>query len=743
MSGRRFLSISSLALVIATFTFCNCMIAIAYATNSDGMDWAAGIDVSDAAHSSKAEPNYEVVFPVDRVNVITITIAPEDWRKMRENMTELYGEFGAGSLGGASSHPGVPGENPGEQHTIGNMFSQIDPVYVPADVTFEGISWPNVGIRFKGFNSLQGAWREGSYKISLKLNFDKFEDEFPEIKNQRFFGFDELNLQGNYNDDSLMREMVVPSIFRESGVPAPYTAFYRLYVDYGDGPKYFGLYTMVEAVEDTLIETQFADDSGNLYKPEGTGASFASGTFDKNSFEKKTNEKNADWSDVERLYAVLHSETRLSDPVKWRAELESVFDVDVFLRWLATNTVIQNWDTYGGNCRNFYLYTNPTDGKITWIPWDNNYALDNGMGGGGQAPGGMNPGEAGGINRTPGQMNPGDMGKRIWTPWAMNPGETGGVKWTLGDMNERPAGGMGRTLSLGLDEVGENWPLIRYIADDPVYYAQYQDYLGIVVTTSFEPSKMEETYRYYHALIEPYVTGPYGEQAGYTHLDNPQEFDDALEFLIEHVNSRYDAVMEFLSLPPAATTPITPTPTPMGMKDITAPTVRITAPAQSSQTAPGEKLRIAWSATDNIGVESVAILYTLDGGRTWTGIVDDLPGEGSLEWTVPKDAASTLIVKVSATDAAGNLGSATRICSCLSAVKSAISQKGTFIPSPTKPASKISGAWDLVSLSEADEGMDISSRESARFISPVTKPATQSFQTATAFSSRSGIGPSQ
>lgn len=740
ISGRCFSRISALALVIAAFTFCNCMIAIAYATNSDGIDWAAGIDMSDVAQSSKAEPNYEVVFPGDRVNVLKITIAPEDWRKMRENMTELYGEFGEGISGGGPGQAGEPGGNPGERQEMGGMFSEIDPVYVPAEISFEGISWPNVGIRFKGFNSLQGAWREGSYKISLKLNFDKFEDEFPEIKNQRFFGFDELNLQGNYNDDSLMREMVVPSIFRESGVPAPYTAFYRLYMDYGDGPKYFGLYTMVEAVEDTLIETQCADDSGNLYKPEGNGASFASGTFDKNSFEKKTNEKDADWSDVEALYAVLHSDMRLSNPVQWRAELEEIFDVDVFLRWLATNTVIQNWDTYGGNCRNFYLYTDPTNGRITWIPWDNNYALDNGIGGGGQAQGGMNPWETGERNWTPGDINPGEMEGRNRTPREINPGDLGGWNWTPGNKTERPAGGMGSTLSLSLDEVSENWPLIRYIADDPIYYTRYQEYLGMVVTTSFEPSKMEETYRSYHALIEPYVTGQYGEQAGYTHLDNPQDFDTALDDLVEHVKSRYDAVMEFLTITPVASPTPTPTPTMAVMKDLTPPRVRITAPQMSSHTAPGEELQIAWSSTDNTRVERVVISYTLDRGRTWTGIADDLPAEGSFAWTVPKDAGTTLIVKVSAFDAAGNVGSASRVCSCTSAGTSATAQTRTLITSPTKPASISAGTWNTGSLLESDGGISFSSQELARFVSPVTKPFTQSFQKATPLSSHSGIG---
>ncbi len=733
-TGRGFSLIPSIVLVFAIIGFCNCMIAVADATGSGDEEQGISANMSDAAHSSKAEPDYAAVFPGDQVNMMTITISPANWKIMLDNMTELYGEFGGGSFGAPGAQAGDAGMNQGESPGAGGMFSETDPVYVPADITFNGMEWPSVGIRFKGFNSLQGAWNEGSYKISLKLNFDKYEDVYPEIKNQHFYGFGELNLQGNYNDDSLVRDMVVPSIFRESGVPAPYTAFYRLYVDYGEGPVYFGLYTMVEAIEDTVIETQFEDDSGNLYKPEGNGASFAEGTFDKGSFEKKTNEDEADYSDVEALYTILNSDSRITDPEQWRSDLESIFDIDVFLRWLATNIIIQNWDTYGGNCRNFYLYTDPSSGTITWIPWDNNYALNGGMGGGGgfpsadlsgvQATGGveevtgsssqksgssrmgiaamnttrslarfsrnsvqqfsLDSGNAGwtdaeggglsGESTTPGTlisanvpqggMSPGNMTPGNMPPGNMTPGNMPPGNMTPGSQNNTPGGGMGRTLSLSLDEVGDNWPLIRYIADDPVYYAKYQEYLGVVATTSFEPAKMEEIYRYYHSLIEPYVTGPEGEQAGYTHLDNPSDFNTALDELITHVNSRYEAVMEFLSTTPV----VTPTPTPVMVKDTIAPTVGMTSPSSYSIAAPGRDIVVAWSATDNVRVESVSLAWSGNRGATWTQIASNLPAVGTFTWTVPDYSGSLLTVRVSAEDAAGNSGSASRILRVSSSV---------------------------------------------------------------------------
>lgn len=560
---RRPAGLASVALIAAILTACCGCTAVSDAEKGSGTTPDISDIQANPSHSSSADPNYSVVFPDDRVNMMTITIAPENWQKMLDNMTELYGEFGGSTSEGMPAVPGARNNaQPGAGRGMGGT-SDINPVYVPADVSFEDQVWTDVGIRFKGQMSLGSTWKEGSYKISFKLNFDKFEDENPAIKNQRFYGFDELNLQSGYTDNSLMRDMIVPSIFRESGVPAPHTAFYRVYLDYGEGPIYFGLYTMIESVEDTVIKTQFEDDSGNVYKPEGTGATFARGTFDTASFEKKTNKKGGgDWTDVETLYTVLNSETRTTDPEAWRSELETVLDVDEFLRWLATNIVIQNWDTYGGNSRNFYLYTDPTDGRIVWIPWDNNFALNGSMSAGnrGNFPADSAP-QMSGPSADPArefgrpipaggdalQMNGSWMGParefdRQIPAGGDEPGNRIGMNPVAGF-----GGGMGRTPSLDLGDVGENWPLIRYLADDPVYYAQYQEYLEMVVTTSFESTKMEEVYRYYHTLIEPYVTGPDGEQAGYTHLKNTEAFDTSLDALIEHAYDRHDAVMDYLS----------------------------------------------------------------------------------------------------------------------------------------------------------------------------------------------------
>ena len=339
-------------------------------TDSDGTSTETTTDANfvptdwtSETHSKDAAPNFTEVFNDKAVKRLDIKLSDTNWKSMLANMTSLYGTFGTRAGGNG-------------------LADAADPIKVPADVFYNGKQWYKVGVRFKGNSSLQSTWQSGNMKLSFKLDFDEYEDEYPQIKNQRFYGFKKFSLKNNYDDQSFLREKVAGDVFRKAGLAGSHTAFYTVYVDYGSGPIYFGLYTLTEEVDNTVIKTQFTNDSGNLYKPEDYGANFANGTFNQDGFEKKTNEDEADWSDIKSLFSALHATTRTTDPAAWRTNLDAILDTDSYLKYLAVNTVIQNWDTYGRMTHNYYLYNNPANNKLTWIPWDNNEALQSGKMGG-------------------------------------------------------------------------------------------------------------------------------------------------------------------------------------------------------------------------------------------------------------------------------------------------------------------------------------------------------------------------
>lgn len=419
-------------------------------------------DWTTETHSNNVAPNYDVVFEENKVHKINIVFTADEWAAMQADLTDV--------TGGSSGGPGGGGPGGGGTTT----FSDQTPQYFAADFYYEGKQWYNVGVRYKGNSSLTA----NSGKLPLRFQFDEFEEEYPEIKNQRFYGFKELSMSSNYNDLSLMREKSACDVFRNFGVPAVRTAFYEIYIDKGTGTyQYFGVYTMCEVVFDSFLTDYFGSETGNCYKPDGDGAKFSSADFTLDDFEKKTNETSGK-SDVQAMYDALHASTRTSNPTAWKAGLEATFDVDGFLKYLAVNNTIQNWDTYGLMTHNYYLYNDPAMGKLRWIVWDNNEAFQAGS------------------------------GNRSALPFAMNTTTT-------------------------------DWPLINYLINNSDYETTYKAYVKSFASSSFATSRMSSIYNSQQSLL---ANSASNEESGYTFLTNGvSSFYSAVNTLISHNSTRVSA----------------------------------------------------------------------------------------------------------------------------------------------------------------------------------------------------------
>jgi spore coat protein H len=480
----------------------------------------------ETGSSPDDEPDYDRAFPQDRVARLDITIAAADWEAMLADMTDMAGEFGTGmgGLGGmdmpdTTACEGLAAGDACEGDFMGMTvmgtctdfmgmllcmpedlpdpgmggggeadFLPRTPIYVECEVTDGTSTWQHVGIRFKGNSSLVSPWSAGIYKLPLRLNFDKFEDDYPEIENQRFHGFDSMSLSNGALDASLVRDKLGTDIFARVGIPSSASAFYRIFIDHGEGPIYFGLYTGIELPEDdAFLDRSFGGHDGNLYKPDGAAARW--NVWDPDTLGKENNTDVADYSDAQALFDALHADR--TDAAAWRAGLEAHLDVDDFLHWLALNAVIEDWDVYGQMAHNYYLYSDPNDGgRFQWIPWDHSFAFSGTIGGGG--------------------------------------------------------GGLGGALSLGMEQIGDDWPLIRYLLDDPTYRERYEEFIAQAAASEYTPADMVPRFEAAHALIAPYVVGPEGEQPGYTFVESEAAFEATLDELLTHVEQRQQEVATFL-----------------------------------------------------------------------------------------------------------------------------------------------------------------------------------------------------
>ena len=485
---------------------------------------------ADNIRGRDATPDYARVFAQDRVGRLDVRVDASDWEVLVRDMEEMLGPFGSGTgrrptqetiaactslpegsecsfgtppvtgrcvlapNGGPAScvsvGPAAPGQRPDEDGVLPRT-----PIYIPAEVTFEGETFRHVGLRLKGRSNLLNAWVRGIGKLPFRLNLDALETRLPESRDQTFFGFPNLGFDNHQQDASYLRDKIANDLFREAGIPAAQTAFMRVFLDRGAGPFYLGLYTMVEVPDSPMLKRFFGSDDGNLYKPRGMAAWSA---FVNANFPKRTNEEDEDWTDVAGAIAALHAAK--DDAARWRASLEARFHVNAFLRWLALNTILGNADAYTSG--NGYLYGSPRHrDRLFWIPWDNDTTMQSGVRRGGDP-----------------------------VPDAGDP---------------RPD----VSLDLFHDRVASNMPLIRFVMDDAVYRAAYRIHVADLLATVFEPSRLSATIRSEHARIARYVIGDEGEDPSRSFAGTPLEFDATVygpNGLVAYVDARATAVRRAL-----------------------------------------------------------------------------------------------------------------------------------------------------------------------------------------------------
>ncbi|MDP2306033.1 MAG: CotH kinase family protein [Pseudomonadota bacterium] len=398
------------------------------------------------AGDDEASPDYAAVFGTDTIHHIALSMDKAEHAAMLDEMEVLIGTpFGGG---------GPPSEEAWEP-------LETSPAWYPAHVVVDDQAWEGVGIRLKGNSSLRAAWHAGIRKLPFRLDFDQLVSEGVGAEDQRLYGFEELSFANGFRDETLMRDVLASAILEDRGVPAARAAYWWVTLDAGAGPEPLGLYVAMELPDDTMVERVWGEREGPLYKPDGPCANLT--CYDPASFEGKRGD--TDGADIERLITALLASR--DDAPAWREGLEATLDVDGFLRWLAVNSALQNWDVYGVIAHNYYLYGAAADGgRFTWIPWDHNEAL---------------------------------------------------ADWPAA--NEDPL----------LSQIDEGWPLIRLLLDDPVYLERYELFLLEALEGAYAEEPFEARVHALAELLRPVLYGGEGEPADSTFLGSEEEFDAAVE----------------------------------------------------------------------------------------------------------------------------------------------------------------------------------------------------------------------
>lgn len=232
--------------------------------------------------------------------------------------------------------------------------------YHSVTVEIDGNTLENVGIRQKGYSS---NFFTTTTKKPLKLNFGKFVD------GQRYDNVKKLNLANGIGDPAIIKDKMAYNMFRQHGVPSPRVAHTKVYIN----DELWGVYGMIEQIDKRYLKRNFADKTGNLWKNKENSTLSWSGTSPDNyTFELQTNDDENDWTKFIEFIDFLNN----TSDVDFQNGLEAIFDLDEYLRILAIDILINNWDSYIDHGRNWYLYFEPKTNKMHWLPWDYNFSFD-------------------------------------------------------------------------------------------------------------------------------------------------------------------------------------------------------------------------------------------------------------------------------------------------------------------------------------------------------------------------------
>lgn len=90
--------------------------------------------------------------------------------------------------------------------------------------------------------------------------------------------------------------------------------------------------------------------------------------------------------------------------------------------------------------------------------------------------------------------------------------------------------------------------------------------------------------------------------------------------------------------------------------DQVAPLVAVVSPDGGETLAAGQPTQINWNASDNVAVTTVDVAVSTDNGATFAPLATGIANSGFTAWNVPNTPTDSAQVRVTAHDAAGNVG---------------------------------------------------------------------------------------
>jgi spore coat protein H len=310
-------------------------------------------------------------FGLTRVHQLHLTIARPEWDALKQTFVQggRGAANGAGAGGGESD-----GVDPvtGRLYHIGGGFGGYFP-WVHADLRFDDEpELKDVGLRHKGNSSYMPT--ANRLHANFKIKTDLFDAK------GSLDGEKTVNLSAGPIDPARLREALSLAIFRAAGVPAPRTAYVEAWLTVPGLQNHtlLGTYTMIENVNKSFAKDFFPPGTGLLLKPERAGrfgipAPASSWAAMVDTYRPQREATPHEQQRMMEFTNLVHQ----PDVKLFREKIGQYLDIDNFLRFIAVNALLVNIDSFLGGTHNYFLYLDPKDDRIRFIPWDMDRSFGN------------------------------------------------------------------------------------------------------------------------------------------------------------------------------------------------------------------------------------------------------------------------------------------------------------------------------------------------------------------------------
>ena len=229
-------------------------------------------------------------------------------------------------------------------------------------IYFQGHFYDNVKIRQRGITALM--WPKKKFKLDFKGSV--FKIKFPNIDQIKV---EEFNLQSHWEEpgeESYMRENIASDFFHDNGLPVSSA----LHVEIIQNGKFYGLYSIIEQMDEDFLKRINYNPKGHLYKAfSGTASNLNDRVPErllKKVYRRGNNVTNdGDWSDLHSLTQSLAGKNPSFSSVE--QYLYTHMNLPELINELALQAAILNQD----RCtKNYYVYYDTDQEEWSRFPWD-------------------------------------------------------------------------------------------------------------------------------------------------------------------------------------------------------------------------------------------------------------------------------------------------------------------------------------------------------------------------------------